>query len=71
MIERTGSSSVIKFQSFEQGYGGKFWQVPQRKPSLERLQNLTGFQHAWSLEQSIDDLIARNRKSKPGSERLQ
>jgi UDP-glucose 4-epimerase len=62
VIERTGSSSVIEFQSYEQGYGGTFWQVPQRKPSLERLHNLTGFQHAWSLEQSIDDLIARNRE---------
>jgi len=71
VIERTGSTSSIEFQSFEQGYGSTFWQVGQRRPSLERLQNLTGFQHNWSLEQSIDDLIARNRTSKPGSERLQ
>lgn len=71
VIARVGSTSTIEFQSFEQGYGGTFWQVPQRRPSLERLTKLTGFRHAWSLEQSIDDLIARNRKSKLGSERLQ
>ena len=71
VIERTGSSSVIEFQSFEQGYGGAFWQVAQRKPSLERLQKLTGFQHSWSLEQSIDDLVSRNRNVISSGERLQ
>lgn len=71
VIERSGSSSVIEFQSFEQGYGGTFWQVPQRKPSVERLRKLTGFRHAWSLEQTIDDLIARNRSSGLTRERLQ
>lgn len=71
VIERTGSSSVIEFQSFEQGYGGKFWQVAQRRPSLERLKKLTGFQHSWSLEQSIDDLVYRNRNVIRTGERLQ
>ena len=71
VIERTGSNSTIEFQSYEQGYGGTFWQVPQRKPSLERLQQLTGFRHSWSLEQSIDDLIARNRYSGHPGNRLQ
>ena len=71
VIERTGSNSTIEFQSYEQGYGGTFWQVPQRKPSLERLQQLTDFRHSWSLEQSIDDLIARNRYSGHPGNRLQ
>jgi UDP-glucose 4-epimerase len=71
VIERAGSRSTIEFQSFEQGYGGTFWQVPQRRPSLERLRKLTGFRHSWSLEQSIDDLIARNRYSGHPGNRLQ
>jgi len=71
VIERAGSKSTVEFQSFEQGYGGTFWQVPQRRPSLIRLQELTGFRHSWSLEQSIDDLIARNWKVDLSGERLQ
>lgn len=71
VIERSGSRSPIEFQSFEQGYGGSFWQVPQRKPSLNRLLKLTDFGHSWSLEQSIDDLIARNRYSGRPGNRLQ
>ena len=71
VIERAGSRSTIEFQSFEQGYGGPFWQVPQRKPSLDRLRKLTGFHHEWSLEQSIDDLIARNRHPGFSKNRLQ
>jgi len=70
VIERAGSSSTIEFQSYEQGYGGTFWQVPQRRPSLERLRKLTDFRHFWSLEQSIDDLIARNRHSDFTGKRL-
>lgn len=71
VIERSGSRSTIEFQSFEQGYGGAFWQVTHRKPSLERLRKLTDFRHCWSLEQSIDDLIARNRTEGLAGERLQ
>jgi UDP-glucose 4-epimerase len=71
VIERTGSKSAIEFQSFEQGYGGSFWQVPQRRPSLERLQKLTDFRPSWSLEQSIDDLIERNREADLSGQRLQ
>lgn len=71
VIERAGSRSTIEFQSFEQGYGGAFWQVPQRRPSLDRLRKLTGFRHEWSLEQSIDDLIARNRYPEQPGNRLQ
>jgi UDP-glucose 4-epimerase len=70
IIERSGSSSGIEFQSYSQAYDGTFWNVPQRKPSLERLIKLTGFVHRWSLEESIDDLIARNRNLGATEERL-
>ena len=63
VIERSGSSSPIEFVPFEQGYGSKFWQITQRRPSVNLLTDLTGFVHHWTLEQTIDDLIARNRIS--------
>jgi UDP-glucose 4-epimerase len=61
VIERSGSSSRIEFVPFEQGYGSRFWQITQRRPSVDLLQQLTPFRHAWTLEMTIDDLISRNR----------
>lgn len=62
VIERSGSSSPIEFVPFEKGYGSRFWQTTQRHPSIERLRALTDFRHSWSLEQTIDDLLSRNRR---------
>lgn len=61
VIARSESSSTIEFVPFEKGYGSTFWQVTQRRPSVDLLEELTGFRHAWTLEHTIDDLIARNR----------
>jgi len=61
VIERSGSSSTFEFVPFEKGYGSTFWQITQRRPSVDLLQELTAFRHAWTLEQTIDDLIARNK----------
>jgi UDP-glucose 4-epimerase len=61
VIELSGSSSPIEFVPFEQGYGTNFWQTTQRHPSLDKLTSLTGFEHEWTLEKTIDDLILRNR----------
>lgn len=63
VIDRSGSSSPIEFVPFEKGYGSRFRQTTQRRPSVERLRMLADFRHSWSLEQTIDDLIRRNRKS--------
>jgi UDP-glucose 4-epimerase len=63
VIERSGSTSAIEFVPFEKGYGSEFWQITQRRPSVELLQTLTPFRHVWSLEQTIDDLILRNREA--------
>jgi UDP-glucose 4-epimerase len=61
VIARSGSSSTIEFVPFERGYGSSFWQITQRLPSVDLLLELTAFRHAWTLEQTVDDLIARNR----------
>ena len=61
VIERSGSNSSIEFIPFEQGYGSQFWQITQRRPSVDLLQKLTPFNHVWTLEKTIDDLLTRNR----------
>jgi UDP-glucose 4-epimerase len=57
VINRSDSRSTIEFVPFEKGYGKKFAQILQRQPVLEKLQRLTSFQHAWTLEKTIDDLL--------------
>ena len=63
VIARAGSSSTIEFVPYQQGYGCNFRQTTQRRPSIERLRELSDFRHSWSLEQTIDDLLRRNRES--------
>jgi len=63
VIERAGSTSSIEFVPYEQGYGCTFRQTTQRRPSVERLRALSDFRHSWSLEQTIDDLLRRNKDS--------
>lgn len=63
VIERSGSRSPIEYVPFEKGYGSNFRQTTQRRPSVDRLRALTDFRHSWSLEQTIDDLVRRNRES--------
>jgi UDP-glucose 4-epimerase len=61
VIERSGSDSTIEFVPFEKSYGSNFWQITQRRPSVDLLNELTSFSHVWTLENTIDDLISRNR----------
>lgn len=57
IIERTGSSSGIQFLSFKEAYGEEFEQITQRRPNIDKLKQLTGFEPKWTLEQTIDDLL--------------
>ncbi len=54
---RTNSPSKLDFVPFTKAYGADFEQITQRLPILDRLQELTGYQHAWKLEQTVDDLV--------------
>jgi nucleoside-diphosphate-sugar epimerase len=59
VISRSGSRSAIEFMPFEKGYGKNFKHILQRRPVLEKLQQLTSFQPAWTLESTIDYLLKR------------
>lgn len=59
--QRTDSASPLQFVPYEQAYGQAFAQIPQRRPILDRLFALTGYQHRWPLETTIDDLCAHYR----------
>jgi len=62
VIERAGSSSPISFLPFDEVYGEHFEQITQRRPTLAKLEELTGFSPRWTLETTIDNLIGIARK---------
>jgi UDP-glucose 4-epimerase len=59
--ERAGSQSPIEHQPYRQAYGEDFEDIRRRRPALERLRELTGFEHAYTLERTIDDLVEIKR----------
>jgi len=59
VIARSGSKSSIEFISYEKGYGMTFEHILRRKPVITKLQTLTPFQPAWTLEATIDYLLKR------------
>ena len=58
---RAGSSSPIKFVPHKEAYGEDFEETVRRRPCLKKFLRLTGFKHQWTLERTMDDLIARER----------
>lgn len=62
-IERAGSSSIIEYTSYEQAYGRHFDDVTHRRPNLTKLFGLIDYRPQWSLEQTLDELIERQRSS--------
>lgn len=60
--QRAGSNSEIRFIPHKEAYGGEvFEEIARRRPDLTKFNRLTGFKHQWTLERSMDDLIARAR----------
>jgi UDP-glucose 4-epimerase len=55
--DRAGSSSEIKFVPYEEAYTEVFQETARRRPDLTRFRELSGFEHKWTLEQTIDELI--------------
>lgn len=61
IVERAGSRSKIEHIPVLQAYGEDFEDIRRRRPALEKLRTLTEFKHRFTLEQTIDDLIAAQR----------
>jgi UDP-glucose 4-epimerase len=66
VIERAQSNSVIKDVPLREAYGEDFEDIRRRRPDLARLRTLTGFHHRHKLEDTIDDLIATERRNMAG-----
>ncbi len=58
VIERTGSSSLIKLVPYAEAYDEGFEELGRRKPDTTALEELTGWQATRTVEEAIDDVIA-------------
>ncbi len=56
--ERTHSSSPITYLSYDQAYEPGFEDMLRRVPSIEKLEDLTGFRPKTALPQIIDRVVA-------------
>jgi UDP-glucose 4-epimerase len=62
--DRTGSDSPITFVPYDKAYEAGFEDMPRRVPSLEKLEELTGFRPATPLAEIVDRVIVHSRRSK-------
>ncbi|MSR66784.1 MAG: NAD-dependent epimerase/dehydratase family protein [Pedosphaera sp.] len=59
-VRRTlGSSSSIEFVPYNEAYGPGFEEMRRRRPSIEKLERLTGFRPTIPLEQIIRHIVGR------------
>jgi UDP-glucose 4-epimerase len=52
--ERTGSASPVTYIPYDQAYEPGFEDMMRRVPCLDKLERLTGFRPATSLEEIVD-----------------
>ncbi|MBK6749979.1 MAG: GDP-mannose 4,6-dehydratase [Pyrinomonadaceae bacterium] len=65
-IALTGSSSQIKYISYDEAYGAGFEDMQRRVPSLEKAKRLIGYQPTRTLDDIINDVTAEYRKDAAG-----
>ncbi|MET4027153.1 UDP-glucose 4-epimerase [Marinobacter sp. MBR-99] len=61
VIDVAQSQSPIDHIPYKEAYGAEFEDIRHRRPSLDKLRRLTGYEHEWTLESTLADLIRRAR----------
>lgn len=61
IVQRANSASTLRCISYREAYGEEFDDVTHRRPVLDKLRALTGFAPEWTLTDTLDDLIQRER----------
>jgi UDP-glucose 4-epimerase len=64
VIQMTGSKSVKKRLSYEEAYGRAFDDMLVRVPDLAKVKRLIGYQPAFTLEQTLQQVIDYERAAK-------
>lgn len=63
IISRANSQSTIEHIPYKEAYGMDYYDIAKRKPDISKLKQLTGFEHQWPLQKTVDDLIDLYRKT--------
>jgi len=66
-IDLTGSTSEVRFVSYDEVYGAGFEDMQRRVPSLEKARNLIGYQPTRTLDDIINDVAGELRPHSPES----
>ena len=64
VIAMTGSSSTKQHLSYEQAYGRPFDDMQVRLPDLSKVRRLIGYRPRFTLEQTLEQIIAERRGMK-------
>lgn len=62
-IALTGSTSTIKYISYDEAYGAGFEDMQRRVPSLEKAARLIGYRPTRTLDNIINDVMAEYRNA--------
>jgi UDP-glucose 4-epimerase len=61
VIERTRSSSQLRYVAYEEAYGEGFEELGSRKPDTTAIAELCGWRPRRTIDDAIDDLVAYQR----------
>lgn len=61
VIERSGSSSTVRFVPYEEAYGEGFEELGRRQPDITAVQETIGWAPTREVDEAIDDVIAYER----------
>ena len=59
--ELAHSQSSFQYLSYQEAYGTMFEDIRHRKPDLKKMEKFISFKHAWSLQDTLKDLIQREK----------
>lgn len=62
IIAMTGSSSTLRYLSYEEAYGKPFDDMARRVPSLERIKQTVGYEPRYSLDDTLQQVIKDARR---------
>lgn len=62
VCERAQKQVARQHMSYTEAYGQQYDDIAHRRPALEKLFRLTDFKHSWTLEATLDDLIAQYKE---------
>ncbi len=61
ILEKTGSSSSLKFIPYNEAYGCDFKDIPSRRPSLEKLKSLIPYHREWNLDKTLEQMLKESK----------